>query len=36
LGGAVAFESEVGKGTKFIVRLPSKPSGVGESPAKQA
>lgn len=24
LGGTVAFESEVGKGTKFIVRLPHK------------
>jgi signal transduction histidine kinase len=23
LGGAVTFESEVGKGTKFILRLPS-------------
>ena len=23
LGGTVTFESEVGKGTKFIIRLPS-------------
>jgi signal transduction histidine kinase len=24
LGGAVTFESEIGKGTKFIVRLPAR------------
>jgi len=24
LGGTVTFESEIGKGTKFIVRLPAR------------